>query len=541
MGEKIQETIKQYTSNLLEFWNKYTSKQKTIIISVIAVVVFALVILIWVFSRTNYVTIASFETTKEAAEATNLLKENGTIKYRVSDDALTISVAEDQVSSARLILGENGVTSEAKEDYTFLFNNSFSTTDSERRLKEKIQLQNTLAQDIKSIDGIKAASVRIQLPDTSHSVYKENTEAEASILVTTTSQLSSDSIVGIANYVANSLGNKNTDNIRIIDQSGELLFEGGDANSVGASAGNTAKVTEYVTGSIEKRIRGLLVDSGVYDDATVMSNLKIQLDEQEILDTMYYSNDDDDTGPKNSYYIYNAENADGNGGIVGTDSNDSEITDYNLYDNTYGNSTVQVIREGYDTSSTVTSTKKAVGAIDTSSSTVSIILNKYVYYDEAKMKEQGLLEDGTTFVQFEAENSEPKQIEVAEEMYGIVQNATGIKKNGISILAYEVPVFYPIEKAGVEINNILPIIMAVLIAALLIFVVFKGMKPVEVTEMEPELSVEALLATTKESQSLDDIEFSEKSATRQQIEKFVDENPEAVASLLRNWLNEDWE
>jgi len=23
-------------------------------------------------------------------------------------------------------------------------------------------------------------------------------------------------------------------------------------------------------------------------------------------------------------------------------------------------------------------------------------------------------------------------------------------------------------------------------------------------------------------------------------EKFVDENPEAVAQLLRNWLNDDW-
>jgi len=24
------------------------------------------------------------------------------------------------------------------------------------------------------------------------------------------------------------------------------------------------------------------------------------------------------------------------------------------------------------------------------------------------------------------------------------------------------------------------------------------------------------------------------------IEKFVDENPESAANLLRNWLNEDW-
>lgn len=64
----------------------------------------------------------------------------------------------------------------------------------------------------------------------------------------------------------------------------------------------------------------------------------------------------------------------------------------------------------------------------------------------------------------------------------------------------------------------------------------------EVTELEPELSVEDLLATTQEDdkQDLDEIELSDKSETRQLIEKFVDENPEAVALLLRNWINEDW-
>ena len=39
---------------------------------------------------------------------------------------------------------------------------------------------------------------------------------------------------------------------------------------------------------------------------------------------------------------------------------------------------------------------------------------------------------------------------------------------------------------------------------------------------------------------LDDIEVDEGSETKKLIEKFVDENPEAVANLLRNWLNEEW-
>ena len=58
--------------------------------------------------------------------------------------------------------------------------------------------------------------------------------------------------------------------------------------------------------------------------------------------------------------------------------------------------------------------------------------------------------------------------------------------------------------------------------------------------MEPELSVEDLLATTQEESRLDEIELDDKSETRILIEKFVDENPEAVASLLRNWINEEW-
>lgn len=55
--------------------------------------------------------------------------------------------------------------------------------------------------------------------------------------------------------------------------------------------------------------------------------------------------------------------------------------------------------------------------------------------------------------------------------------------------------------------------------------------------------MESLLESTKENQeeSLENIGYNEKSEVRVLIEKFVEENPEAAASLLRNWLNEEWE
>ena len=157
------------------------------------------------------------------------------------------------------------------------------------------------------------------------------------------------------------------------------------------------------------------------------------------------------------------------------------------------------------------------------------------------MKKTGQLK-GTDFDTFQEENGDRKTIEVDEETYALVEKATGISRENIQIQAYEVPLFYPKEESAADVaTNYLQFILAILIVALLCFVVFKGMKPVEVTELEPELSVEALLATTKENQTLDDIEFSEKSATRQQIERFVEENPDEVALLLRNWLNDEWE
>ena len=58
----MQERLKELPKRLLELWNKYTSKQKTIIISVFSGLVLALAILIVLLSRTKYVTLSTLKT-----------------------------------------------------------------------------------------------------------------------------------------------------------------------------------------------------------------------------------------------------------------------------------------------------------------------------------------------------------------------------------------------------------------------------------------------------------------------------------------------
>ena len=164
----------------------------------------------------------------------------------------------------------------------------------------------------------------------------------------------------------------------------------------------------------------------------------------------------------------------------------------------------------------------------------------YKYYDEDVLKSTGQL-DGITFDEFKENHNETVQLEVSDEYYDMIANATGFAKANITIIAYEVPCFNYSAGPTRTVMDYIEIALAVIIFLLLGFVVFKATRPVKEEELEPELSVETLLESTKAAEDqLEDIGYTEKSQTRILIEKFVEENPEAAAALLRNWLEEDW-
>ena len=157
---------------------------------------------------------------------------------------------------------------------------------------------------------------------------------------------------------------------------------------------------------------------------------------------------------------------------------------------------------------------------------------------EEDAKNQGLL-DGITWDEYKAMNQERTKLEVDEDIVDLVAKASGIDAENISFVAYEEPMYIDAESIPVSGTDILQIVLIVLILGLLAFVIFRSMRSEKVVEEEEEVSVESLLYSTPEV-VLDDIEVETKSETRKLIEKFVDENPEAAANLLRNWLNEDW-
>ena len=282
----------------------------------------------------------------------------------------------------------------------------------------------------------------------------------------------------------------------------------------------------------------LAIKNGFYD-AEIVANLKINCDQTSVIFTEYLAGEGLEQGLYDEYLKISSENTGTTGDIPGTDSNDE--TDYYIQTGQTGGGSYDELRIKYKPSERVTETVKDWGVIDSDNSSLAVVLLRVTVRTEDELEAAGLLE-GTTFDEYVATHKDRTALEVPEEYFKLFSDASGIPIANISVLAYDQPNFIARTETERNLSLLFEILLAVLIIGLLLFVVFRAMKPEEIIETEPELSVERLLATTKENQSLEDIEFGEKSETRRLIEKYIDENPESVAALLRNWLNDDgWE
>lgn len=530
----MAERVKQIQKQLIAFWDKYTSKQKTIMISVISIVFLAIVLLIILTGRTEFERLTIVDTAKQASEVSKLLEGEG-IEHKVDTDSLTVYVDLKRYSDAVLLLASNDMPSTGLS-IDDLLNNSLSTTNSDRTLKINLYMQKELKNYISSMQGVDSAEVYYIPTENSNSILTKAQETAASVLLTVNKDFEVKTAQTIAEVVASVIGNSSADKIKVADQNGNLLY-GGKQDLYSGSASSNEDYKERLRNTFINNLYMGLLKSG-YDDAEIMPNLTFNMDKVTELYTEYLPAQDQEQGLYGHYYSYQSENAGSSGGgIPGTTSNDE--TDYMIEDSSSTTGSVKIEKIDYLPNERVTNIEYEVGAIVPDESSISVVLRKVITYDEKDLELEGVL-DGTTFEEYALQNSERKKVDVDPEIVTMVSLATGITENNIKILAYEQPLFVPKVQEVRSWKDYLYIILTILIIALIIFVVFKGFGPAEVTEMEPELSVEQLLATTKENQTIEDIDYNEVSEVRRMIEKFVDEKPEAVAQLLRNWLNDDW-
>lgn len=531
MPERIREII----NKILEWWNKFSSRQKTFIIAAGAGIIIAIAILATVLTRPQYIMLAECSTTKEASEIVSLL-DGETLDYKVSNDGLQIKINKKQQSTASLLLGANNIQA-APYGIENVTEGGFSTTEADKQRRYKRYMEDRLADDfIARFSAVKSARVSLTLPQNDGTLIASKEDASAWISLELSGEFTADNAAFLAKAVASALGNETEEKIVITDTNGNMLFSGEENYSASGAATSQLGVKTQWENQIKSEIRQVLLGTNEFDKIEVAGNLDLSFATSEEVFHEYLPADGSTQGVKSSDRTYTEESTNSGGGVPGTDPN-GEV-EYEYQDTEGSTSSVEETENNYLPNERVTKTNNLPGIINYANSSIAVTGIQYNMIREEDVKAQGLL-DGITWEEYKIANAEGQRIEVDDDLYEVVSKATGFPVANIAFVARTENIFFDKEGFRVEASDVIQIALIIIILALLAFVVFRSMRSEKPAEQPQELAVETLLQSQPEVE-LEDISAEQASETRKLIEKFVDENPEAVANLLRNWLNQDW-
>ena len=534
----MADKLKQIPQKLLDIWKSWSVKQRVLIIGSIVAFIAVVSIVAIVLTRPKYEVLVTCEDYTEMNSVTTLLTDNNH-KYKINN--MVVSVNSKELTACKMLLASQNIQSDG---YTFedAMKRSFTTTDSDSTKQYAHYLETKLEGDLKDMDGVKDASVTINMPEKTNSFYQAASDATVAVKLVTTKDINEDAAESMASLLAMAVGNDSTKSITIIDNKGNTLFNGAAGNNSTSGVGMNSKLKykSQIEATTSSSLPRNIVSTGLYDDAVITLNYELDWNTVNTIAKEYTAQEGREEGLYSHSYEQESVGTNGASGTPGTTSNSG--TTYDITDGTTSTSTYTVKEYDYLPNELVTTTNTDPGAIVKNGSSIAVTLIKNVTYEETQAKKLGYL-DGKDWDTFKSENSEPVTLNVDNSWVDIISKGTGIDPANISVVAYQKNSFQ--DKAS---SNILSkasfwvqIVLAAAILGILVLVIIRSARPLTVEEKEPELSVEEMLASTRENQpSVDDIDLQEKSETRKAIEKFVDENPEAVALLLRNWLNEDW-
>lgn len=506
----MAETIQQMREQLNEYWKNMDKTRKKRIIIIGVIIILSIVIASIVLTRTKYDVLYGDLSLKDMGQITKKLDEMG-VEWKTpsKDNPTTILVPADMKNKIKIELASYGLP---KEGYSFMdaFNDSsWTMTDYDKKQRMQLALQNELASTISEIDGVESATVYINEKEGTGFVLEENnkeTTASVSITKSDNRSLKSETVTAIQNLVASSI-NAEPEKVQIIDNEGKLLT--GEGKETDLLMTDQFNIKDSLEHRIDESIKRFLENVFGYGNVDVRSSVKINFDSERTTIVEFAPPiEGNDEGLIRSMEEIEEHMVGGTaGGVAGTESNPPEyemLEDgnerYDKVSRTINNELNEINKE----------IEKTPGEIETI--TVAVLINRDALID--------------------GEFTQDKEREISDLIYA----ATGLDTRQVEVRAER---FRTDDLAGAKESKrglgwLLLALALIAIAGIVRYFIYRRNRTKELEELQIDMEDAATMTA-----EIEDLEFeTEESKMKSQVEKFVDKKPDAVAQLLRTWLNE---
>lgn len=274
----MPERLKAILDKITAWWKKFNTKQRSVLISIVAVVIVALVILGVVISRPTQVELVEAQSASEASTIKGVLEDNN-ISYEV-DSKLVFFVNKSDEVNAIMALGDNGIPAQA---YSIdnVTDGSFSTTEADKQKKYQVYLEDKLKDHLEKQSYVNEASVDITMPDKDGTILKSKEEATAAVTLGLKDSITDDQAYAIARLVATALGNDTTKGITIIDKKANVLYSGGDSDTSAGLATSQLSYKQKLEEQVKNEVKKTLESSNIFSNIEVGMNLDIDFSKTE--------------------------------------------------------------------------------------------------------------------------------------------------------------------------------------------------------------------------------------------------------------------
>lgn len=218
----IEDSVLNEKKKLGNFLSRLFKNSRILIILLIAAVITAVSVSIWIKS-TDYQILYNSLSDEDSGAIINELNQMK-IPYQINDVSGQISVPKNQIYDIRLHLAEHNLPKMSGVGFELLDKEKFGVSQFNEKINYQRALEGELARTIKRINIIKNARIHIAFPESS--LFLQNKKPSSASVVLELQKgykLDSGQINAILHLVSSSISNLPIDNITIVDQLGTLL------------------------------------------------------------------------------------------------------------------------------------------------------------------------------------------------------------------------------------------------------------------------------------------------------------------------------
>lgn len=244
--------------NLIEHWGALSSQQKTAFTFSILILGVLIGLVVMMASTPKYSQVFSNLSPADSNAIVTKLKEMK-VNYRLTNGGSTVEVPSESVDETRMALAGEGTMPESGSPGFELFDKpQVGQSEFGERLNYRRALQGELARIIGKLKSVRSANVMLAMPER-RALVSDEQPTSASILVTLREKsLNTNEVKAIVNLVSSSVEGLKPENVRVVDQFGNLLTEFADINGSGGGGDNRMRVQRSIESQIEQRVQSML-------------------------------------------------------------------------------------------------------------------------------------------------------------------------------------------------------------------------------------------------------------------------------------------